>query len=154
MQMTTTLPRPVIALLIALSLIVQAGCTNKGMNGAENGAAWADKNLAVPSFRGCSGAGTATGHCIAVALALAPVFVSVGAVVGGASAELEKAQAVAYPCGRHNPNCEGLVGDTDHPDYVPLSDSLAPDPNQAAERLATQVLTQNVQGMTFFGAQL
>ncbi len=67
-------------------------------------------------------------------------LVPVGAVVGAANAELERAQAVAYPCGRRNPNCEGLVGDTDHPDYVPLSDSLAPDPNQEAERLSTQVL--------------
>ncbi len=48
--MTTTLPRPVIALLVALSLIVQAGCTNKGMNAAENGAAWADDGGSVDSL--------------------------------------------------------------------------------------------------------
>ncbi len=84
--MTATIPRPVIALLVAMSLIVEAGCSNKASVGAENGAEWGAALL-----RGCYAEG-----CI-VSLALAPVFVSVGAVIGAASAELERAEATGVP---------------------------------------------------------
>ena len=96
--------RLMIYLSIMMLLAMGTGCARRTSDGAEEGAVWVVENI----MEGCYAEG-----CF-IALTLAPVLIPVGALVGAANAKLKVSKS-DYD---HLP--EGLIADTDHPDYGPL----------------------------------